>query len=55
MIHIVRTLESSEFEISGKTGVKNYKMATYEWLGYEHPLSNRLTKDGNGTTYSFLE
>ena len=49
------TLTSSEFEISGKNGVKTYKMATYEWHGYQHPLTNKLTKDGNGTTYSFLE
>jgi hypothetical protein len=46
---------SSEFEISGKNGLKTYKMATYEWHGYQHPLTNKLSEDGNGTTYSFLE
>ena len=49
------TFTSSEFEISGNNGVKTYKMATYEWHGYQHPLTNKLSEDGNGTTYSFLE
>lgn len=49
------TFVSSEFDIAGENGVRTYKMATYEWFGYEHPLTNKLTRDGNGTTYSFLE
>ena len=48
---------NSEFEIKsdGAQEPRKYKMATYEWLGYQHPLTEKLEKDGNGTIYSFLE